>query len=56
MGNIMTEFLNSFIVVGYDFEGNAVNIANYHNAQEYNGLSVLVHDYMMHLHDENSEG
>lgn len=54
LGTYMTDFLNSFVVVGYDFEGNSVSISNYHNPQEYNSLSVLVRDYLIALQNQNS--
>lgn len=54
LGNIMTEFLNCFVVVGYDFDGNAVSISNYKNTQEYNSLSVLVQDYLIELQNRNN--
>jgi hypothetical protein len=53
LGNLMTEFFNCYVVVGYDFDGNAVHVSNYHNPQEYNSLSVLVHEYLIHLQNQN---
>ena len=50
----LTEFLNCFVVVGYDFDGNAVSISNYKNTQEYNSLSVLVQDYLIELQNRNN--
>lgn len=54
LATIMTEFLSSFVVVGHDFEGNSVQISNYHNTQEYNSLSVLVQNYLVELHNTNN--
>lgn len=49
----LTEFMGSYAVIGYDFEGNTVSMVNYHNTQEYNSLTVLVHDYLIYLQNQN---
>jgi hypothetical protein len=40
--NTVQEFLNCFIIIGYNFEGEPVNFISAHNQQEADSLATLV--------------
>jgi len=42
------EFLNSFIILGYTFDGEPVNIMSAHNQQEADSLATLVNKVFIH--------
>lgn len=54
------EFLNSFILIGYDAEGTPVKIISAHNQQEADSLATLLNKLFIgtatrHEHDDNQE-
>lgn len=40
INSILTEFLSSYALIGYDLEGNPVHIVNTPSAKDYNGVVV----------------
>lgn len=42
------EFLNSFIILGYTFDGEPVNLMSAHNQQEADSLATLVNKVFIH--------
>jgi hypothetical protein len=54
------EFLNSFILIGYDAEGTPVKIISAHNQQEADSLATLLNKFFIstsprHDHDDHQE-
>jgi hypothetical protein len=47
------EFLNSFILVGYNFEGEPITIVSAHNQQEADSLGTLINKFIF---NQNSSG
>lgn len=45
--NTIQEFLNSFIVLGYNFEGEPVHFISAHNQQEADSLATLVNKFFI---------
>jgi len=46
--NTIQEFLNSFIVLGYNFNGEPVHFISAHNQQEADSLATLVNKLFIH--------
>jgi hypothetical protein len=56
LSNVVEEFLASFIILGYTFEGDPVHCISAHNQQEADSLVTLINKFFhTHLNDENSE-
>lgn len=49
------EFLNCFIVLGYNFEGEPVNFISAHNQQEADSLATLVNKLFIHNNLNNRD-
>jgi hypothetical protein len=47
------EFLNSFIILGYNFDGEPVSIISAHNQQEADSLGTLINKFIF---NQNSSG
>lgn len=45
--NTVQEFLNSFIILGYNFDGEPVNFISAHNQQEADSLATLVNKFFI---------
>jgi len=43
----LQEFLQAFIIIGYDFHGTPIKIINAHNGQEADALSFAMQKFMM---------
>jgi len=46
--NTILEFLNCFILLGYNEEGEPINIISAHNQQEADSLATLVNKFFIH--------
>jgi hypothetical protein len=56
LSNVVEEFLTSFIILGYTFEGDPVHCISAHNQQEADSLVTLINKFFNnHLNDESSE-
>jgi hypothetical protein len=56
LSNVVEEFLTSFIILGYTFEGEPVHCISAHNQQEADSLVTLINKFFNnHLNDESSE-
>jgi hypothetical protein len=56
LSNVVEEFLSSFIILGYTFEGDPVHCISAHNQQEADSLVTLINKFFNnHLNDESSE-
>lgn len=54
LGATVSEFLNCFILVGYNSEGDPIKISLAHNQQEIDSLSTLI-SYMMTKGTQDSD-
>ena len=54
LGATVSEFLNCFILVGYNSEGDPIKISLAHNQQEIDSLSTLI-NYMMTKGTQDSD-
>ena len=43
LGGMVGEFLEAYIILGYDMEGNAINMCSVKNQQHVDGLTTLIH-------------
>jgi hypothetical protein len=43
----LQEFLQAFVIIGYDFQGTPIKIIQAHNGQEADALSYAMQKYMM---------
>ena len=50
------EFLNCFILIGYNFDGEPVNLISAHNQQEADSLGTLVNKFLLNSQKDNSPG
>lgn len=53
ISSLMHEHLGSFIVLGYNYDGNPLSITAASNQQELDSLSALVHRFIMQNSDTN---
>ena len=42
------EFLNSFVILGYNFDGEPVHFISAHNQQEADSLATLINKFFIH--------
>ena len=47
------EFLNSFILLGYNFDGKPVSMISAHNQQEADSLGALLNKFVFHASNNN---
>lgn len=52
LSNILDEYLENFIVLGYDYQGEAVQLVSATNQQQSDALGTAVHRFLMN----NSKG
>jgi len=50
------EFLNSFILIGYNFDGEPVNLISAHNQQEADSLGALINKFLFNSQKDNNPG
>lgn len=48
------EFLNSFILIGYNFDGKPVTMISAHNQQEADSLGALLNKFVFHSNNNNN--
>ena len=48
MSGQIGEFLDAYMLLGYDLNGNAVSVFAAKNQQQVDGLTTLFHNYMNH--------
>ena len=49
--NVLSEFLQSYILIGYDFEGTPMRITAAHNNMEADALAQAVQKYLIQMGD-----
>lgn len=50
--NTLSEFLNCFIIIGYNFQGEPINVISAHNQQEADSLATLLNKMFMQSREE----
>ena len=50
------EFLNSFILIGYNFEGKPVTLISAHNQQEADSLGALLNKFLINSAEDKMSG
>jgi len=50
------EFLNSFILIGYNFEGKPVTLISAHNQQEADSLGALLNKFLLSSAEDKMSG
>lgn len=48
------EFLNSFVILGYTFEGEPVHFISAHNQQEADSLATLINKFFINNHSRDN--
>ena len=51
--SILSEFLKTYVVIGYDFEGTPIRIVDVHNGLESDAISTAIHKFVMNMHTDN---
>lgn len=53
---VVEEFLNSFIILGYTFDGTPIQYICAHNQQQADSLATLVNKFFQHALNQNDAG
>ena len=52
LSNVIDEYLDNFIILGYDYQGEAVQLISATNQQQSDALGTAVHRFIMNNHNK----
>lgn len=55
LASMISEFLNAFIIIGYDFKGNSQNLIHAKNQMDADALTAALNKFLFHNQSENGQ-
>ena len=52
---VLAEFLQSYILIGYDFDGTPIRIVNAHNGMEADALNSALQKFIINIHTGDAD-
>ena len=55
LASMISEFLNAFIIIGYDFKGNPQNLIHAKNQMDADALTAALNKFLFHNQTDNGQ-